>query len=363
MITSFAIAAALGATVFIIMFVLSLAGVLTWAERKESAVMQDRIGANRAKIFGLRLWGLFHIIADAVKMFTKEDFVPDTPHKVLHTLAPITAIFFALMTFAVIPFGNAITIAGHTIGLQVLDMNVGLLFVFAMMSVGIYGVVLAGWSSNNNYSLLGGIRASAQMISYEITFGLTLAGLILVFQTLSLAEIVRAQGKLLFGFLPAWGVFYQPLGCLLFLITGIAETKRIPFDIPEGESEIIGFFVEYSSMKFGMFMFTDFIETVLIASLITTFFFGGWQVPWLADSGLVFPWGTVWNMNVWVVEALRVLSFMVKVSFFCWFLLLVRWTLPRFRFDQLMDLGWKILLPLSLANTIVTAALVLWLGR
>jgi len=363
MITSFAIAAAIGATVFIVMFVLSLAGILTWAERKESAVMQDRIGANRAKILGLRLWGLFHIIADAVKMFTKEDFVPDTPHRFLHTLAPILAIFFALVSFAVIPFGNAIRIAGHTVGLQVVDLNVGLLYVFAMMSVGVYGVVLAGWSSNNNYSLLGGIRASAQMISYEITFGLTLVGIIMIFQTLSLAEIVRAQGQLLFGFLPAWGVFYQPLGCLLFLVAGIAETKRIPFDLPEGESEIIGFFVEYSSMKFGMFMFTDFIETVLIASLVTTFFFGGWQVPWLADSGFVFPWGSAWDMNIWVVEILRVLSFMVKVSCFCWFLLLVRWTLPRFRFDQLMQLGWKVLLPLSLLNTMVTAALVLWLGR
>jgi NADH-quinone oxidoreductase subunit H len=235
------------------------------------------------------------------------------------------------------------------------------LFIFAMMSVGVYGVVLAGWSSNNNYSLLGGIRASAQMISYEITFGLTLVGMILIYQSLSLQEIVRAQGNLLFGFLPAWGIFYQPLGFLLFLVAGIAETKRIPFDIPEGESEIIGFFLEYSSMKFGMFMFTDFIETVLISSLLTTFFFGGWQVPYLADAGFVFPWGSTWDLNIWVVEILRVLSFIVKVCAFCWLLMLIRWTLPRFRFDQLMNLGWKILLPLSLANTLVTAALVLWL--
>jgi NADH-quinone oxidoreductase subunit H len=221
--------------------------------------------------------------------------------------------------------------------------------------------VLAGWSSNNNYSLLGAIRASAQMISYEITIGLTLIGVIMIYQSLSLAEIVRAQGGLLLGFLPAWGIFLQPLGFLLFLTAGIAETRRIPFDIPEGESEIIGFFVEYSSMKFGMFMFTDFIETVLISAIVTTFFFGGWQVPYLADGGFVFPWGAVWNLNVWVVEGTRILAFIVKVCFFCWLMMLIRWTLPRFRFDQLMHLGWKILLPLSLINTMATAALVLWL--
>jgi NADH-quinone oxidoreductase subunit H len=357
------IGAAFGKTVFIVMFALSLGGLLTWVERKQSALMQDRIGANRASIFGLRLWGLFHIISDAVKMFTKEDFIPETRHKLIHALAPVLAITFVLLSFAVIPFGNAITIGGHVISLQVANLNVGILFVFAMMSVGVYGVVLAGWSSNNNYSLLGGLRASAQMISYEITIGLTLVGIILIFQTLSLQEIVQAQGGLLFGFLPRWGVFLQPLGLILFLTAGIAETKRIPFDIPEGESEIIGFFVEYSSMKFGMFMFTDFIETILISSLVTTFFFGGWQAPYLTDTGFVFPWGGTWNLGMWVVESMRVLSFIVKVAFFCWFLMLVRWTLPRFRFDQLMNLGWKILLPLSLINTMITAVLVLWLGN
>lgn len=357
------IGAAFGKTVFIVMFALSLGGLLTWVERKQSALMQDRIGANRASIFGLRLWGLFHIISDAVKMFTKEDFVPDTKHKMVHALAPVLALTFVLLSFAVIPFGHAITISGYTISLQVANLNVGILFVFAMMSVGVYGVVLAGWSSNNNYSLLGGLRASAQMISYEITIGLTLVGIILIFQTLSLQEIVQAQGGLLFGFLPRWGVFLQPLGLVLFLTAGIAETKRIPFDIPEGESEIIGFFVEYSSMKFGMFMFTDFIETVLISALVSTFFFGGWQVPYLADTGFVFPWGGTWNLGMWVVEIMRVASFAVKVAFFCWFLMLVRWTLPRFRFDQLMNLGWKVLLPLSLINTMVTAVVVLWLGN
>jgi NADH-quinone oxidoreductase subunit H len=361
--TGLEIGAAVGKTIFIIMFALGLGAILTWVERKQSAVMQDRIGANRAAILGFRVWGLFHIIADSVKMFTKEDFVPSTPHKFIHAMAPVLSIFLALLSFAVIPFGNAITIAGQSIGLQVADVNVGILFIFAMMSVAVYGVVLAGWSSNNNYAMLGGIRATAQMISYEITFGLTLVGIILIFQTLSLQDIVRAQGGLVFGFVPRWGVLFQPLGFLLFLTAATAETRRIPFDIPEGESEIIGFFVEYSSMKFGMFMFADFIEQILIASMVTTFFFGGWQVPYLADTGFVFPWGTAWNLNTWLVECLRVISFVVKVSFFCWLQMLIRWTLPRFRFDQLMNLGWKVLLPLSLVNALVTAVIVLWLGR
>lgn len=360
--TTFAISAAIGTSVFMVMFVLSLAAILTWVERKQSAVMQDRIGANRAKIFGIRAFGLFHIIADSIKMFTKEDFIPTTKHRFLFSIAPVLSIFFAIMTFAVIPFGSQLTIAGHSIPLQIANVNVGLLFIFAMMSVAVYGVVLAGWSSNNNYALLGGIRASAQMISYEITIGLTLVGVIMIYQSLSLMEIVRAQGGLVLGFIPAWGIIYQPLGFLLFLVAGIAETKRIPFDIPEGESEIIGFFLEYSSMKFGMFMFTDFIETILISSLLTTFFFGGWQVPYLADAGFVFPWGSTWDLNMWAVEGMRIIAFIVKVCFFCWLLMLIRWTLPRFRFDQLMNLGWKVLLPLSLLNTLVTAAIVLWLS-
>jgi NADH-quinone oxidoreductase subunit H len=306
---------AFGKTAYIILFVLTLAGLLTWVERKQSAVMQDRIGANRASILGLRLWGLFHIISDAVKMFTKEDFVPDTQHKLIHAMAPVLSISFALLAFAVIPFGNSIAIGGHVINLQVADLNVGILYIFAMMSVAVYGVVLAGWSSNNNYALLGGLRASAQMISYEITIGLTLVGALLVYGTISMQDVVHAQGQLLFGFLPMWGIVVQPVGFLLFLVAGIAETKRIPFDIPEGESEIIGFFVEYSSMKFGMFMFADFIEIVLVSSLLTTFFCGGWQVPYLVDTGFAFPWGTMWDMNTWVVESMRVGAFIVKVAF------------------------------------------------
>ncbi len=345
--------------IFFVSCVLGLTSFLTWQERKQSAVMQDRIGANRAPIFGVRAFGLPHIFADAIKMFFKEDYVPPGGDRFLHTLAPFTAVFFALMSFAAIPFGDSIQIAGRRVELQVLPLNVGLLFVFAMMSMGIYGTFLAGFSSNNKYAFLGGLRASSQMISYEITMGATLVGLLMIYGTLDLAELSRAQGALLWGWLPKWGIFLQPLGFLLFLVAGFAETKRVPFDLPEGESEIIGYFVEYSSMKFGAFFMTDFVETILVAALITTLFFGGWQVPYLMSDGFHFPWGSVWSMGAVAVTALQIVSFGLKVFVGCWFLLLIRWTLPRFRYDQLMHLGWKILLPLSILNIFATGLLLL----
>ena len=334
--------------------ILLLTSFLTWMERKQSAVMQDRLGANRASLFGIRAFGLFHIFADAIKMFFKEDYVPPGGDKVLHTAAPFAALFFALMSFAAIPFGDRIQIADRTVELQIFPLNVGLLFVFAMMSMGIYGTFLAGFSSNNKFAFLGGLRASSQMISYEITMGATLVGLLMIFGTLDLAELNRAQGELLWGWLPKWGIFLQPVGCLLFFVAGMAETKRIPFDLPEGESEIIGYFLEYSSMKFGAFFMTDFIETILIAALVSTLFFGGWQVPYLQSDGFHFPGGAAWSLPVLLVVLLQVAAFGFKVFFFCWFLLLVRWTLPRFRYDQLMHLGWKILLPISVLNIFVT---------
>src|SRR5512136_1577980 len=349
----------LGKALFFISGILTLTSFLTWMERKQSAVMQNRIGANRAPIFGVRAFGLPHIFADALKMFFKEDYVPPGGDKLLHTAAPIAALFFALISFAAIPFGDSIQIAGQKIDLLVLPLNVGLLFVFAMMSLGIYGTFLAGFSSNNKYAFLGGLRASSQMISYEITMGATLVGLLMIYGTLDLAELSRAQGALLWGWLPKWGIFLQPLGFLLFLVAGFAETKRIPFDLPEGESEIIGYFVEYSSMKFGAFFMADFVETILVAALLTTLFFGGWQVPYLQSDGFHFPGGAAIALSHLAVTVLQVLSFSVKVFFFCWFLLLIRWTLPRFRYDQLMHLGWKILLPLSVLNLFVTGFILL----
>jgi NADH-quinone oxidoreductase subunit H len=339
--------------------VFTLTLLLTWMERKQSAVMQDRLGANRASIFGVRAFGLLHILADPIKMIFKEDYVPPGGDRLLHTAAPFAALFFALMSFAAIPFGDTIQIAGRTIDLQVLPLNVGLLFVFAMMSLGIYGVFFAGFSSDNKFAFLGGLRASSQMISYEITMGATLVGLLMIFGSLDLADINRAQGGLLWGWLPKWGIVMQPLGFLLFITAGMAETKRIPFDLPEGESEIIGYFTEYSSLKVGSFMMTDFVETILIAALITTLFFGGWQVPYLQSDGFHMPWASFHAVPPLIVSLLKIASFAFKVFCFCWFLLLIRWTLPRFRYDQLMHLGWKFLLPLSVLNIFVTAAVLL----
>jgi NADH-quinone oxidoreductase subunit H len=339
--------------------VLNLAAILTWMERKQSAVMQDRIGANRASIFGIRLFGLFQILADGLKMFAKEDFVPEQGNRFLHTLAPVVAAFFALIGFAAIPFGNTMNLFGRQISLQVIDLNVGILYIFAVMSLGIYGVVLAGWSSNNNYAFLGGMRGSSQMFSYEVTIGATILGILMIFESMSLQEIVKAQGELLWGIIPKWGVLVQPVGCILFLVAGIAETKRVPFDLPEGESEIIGFFVEYSSMKFGLFMLTDFVETVLISALVTTLFFGGWQVPYLLPDGFHFPWGGHLGISPLLVSLMQILSYGIKVFFFCWLLLLVRWTLPRFRYDQLMRLGWQMIFPISILNLLVTAVVIL----
>lgn len=347
--------------IFVLSGVFTLVSLLTWIERKQSALMQDRIGANRADILGFRFIGLFHIIADGIKMLTKEDFIPPKANKFLHTLAPFIALFPVLVAFAVIPFGDKLVISGKEINLQIANLNVGILYVFGILSLGIYGVILGGWASYNKYSLLGSIRAASQMISYEVTFGLTIIGLLMIYKTLDLSIIVKMQGDLLFGILPNWGVFLQPLGFILFFTAAIAETKRIPFDLPEGEPEIIGYFVEYSSMKFAMFFLSEFIEIIVAASVITTLFFGGWQVPFLTSTGFNFPYGISIVIPGNLISIIQMLSFGLKVCFFCWFMLLIRWTLPRFRYDQLMNFGWKMLLPLSILNVIITGSLiVLW---
>lgn len=328
--------------------------LLTWAERKESAVIQDRLGANRADILGIRLFGLFQPIADAIKMIFKEDFSPSFSRKFFYTIAPFISFFFACISIITIPFGSPVSVGNHKISLQVVDLDVGVLFIISMASMGIWGVILGGWSSNNKYGLLGGMRATAQLISYEIPLAISFIGLLMVFSSLKISEIVNKQSELLFGFLPKWGIFLQPLGFIVFLISAIAETKRIPFDLPEGESEIIGFFTEYSGMKFGMFMLTDFIETLMVSVLITTFFFGGYGIPYLYSDGFHFPWGSSISIPNLLIVGLQILSFHIKVIFWAWFLLLVRWTLPRFRYDQLMDLGWKFLIPLGVLNLILT---------
>lgn len=341
--------------IMITLMVLGLAGSLGWVERKGSALIQDRIGANRASIFGFAGLGLINtMVADPIKLLTKEDVVPATVDRRLHLLAPCINLFPALATFAVIPFGDTLRVGAREISLRVADLNIGVLYVLVMASVGVYGVVLGGWASNNRWSLLGGLRGSAQMISYEIAMGLALIAAILFYGTVDLQEMVRAQA----GGLLAWGAFYQPISLLLLLTAGIAETKRVPFDLPECESELVsGYFTEYSGVKHLMFFMTDFVEIIIVSGLVSTIFFGGWQVPYLGSEGFAFGGGLVVGLPHLVVVALQVLAFAAKVVFFCWLQIVVRWTVPRFRYDQLMRLGWKGLVPIGLANVMVTATL------
>ena len=316
-------------------FGLTVAGLLAWAERKQSAVLQDRIGANRAAILGVAALGLVNILADAIKLVAKEDFVGSRVNRFFHAAAPAVSMGFALLCLAALPFGGSVEFAGGTWSLQPIESPVGLLFVLAMLSLGVHGVVMAGYASGSNYGLLGGLRGAAQMISYEVCLATTLAGAAFLYGTLDLQRAVEWQAAHL------WGILAQPLGFILFLTAGVALTKRVPFDLPEGESEIVGYHIEYSGMKFGMFMMTDFIESIVIAGLITTLFLGGWHVPFVSLWGLPGA-------------AIMLAAFCAKVLLVLFLLMQIRWTLPRFRFDQLLDLGWKAVLPLALLNFLLT---------
>ncbi|MDJ0846928.1 MAG: NADH-quinone oxidoreductase subunit H [Myxococcota bacterium] len=369
-------------TLFIIGVVVgALAPVITWIERKQSAVMQDRIGANRADIAGITVLGLLHPLADVVKLFSKEDIVPDGANRVMHLIAPVIAALPAVISYGVIPFAGVYTFGDQTISMVVADPDWGILYIFAIASIATYGTVIAGWSSNNNWSMLGGLRASAQMISYEVTMGLSLVGVFMVFQTLKLTDMAVAQDTTfrIFGFLdvlfgvqvpafldwvrlPAWGIFYQPLAFAMFLTAIMAENKRPPFDLPEGESELVaGYHTEYSGMRFGLFFMSEFIQVVVIAGLVATLFLGGWSVPWLPQEtliGFVSPaMGEGFATGLCVI--VHFVTFMAKVVVMIWVQMTLRWTLPRFRYDQVMDLCWKILLPLSIANIVVTGAVML----
>jgi NADH-quinone oxidoreductase subunit H len=364
-----ALQATLKLAFLILAFVMPLASLSTWAERRQSAMMQDRLGPNRAEIklpilgWTLRLWGITHFVADALKMMFKEDLVPSKVDRFLYGLAPVMAIAPVLITFAIIPFGSDLC-AGHmtevlkdasvctgAVPLQVVRLDIGLLFYFALASLAVYGTTLAGWSSYNKWSLLGGLRASSQMMSYEVTMGLSLMGAFVMYGTLEPQAMVLAQGANPLD----WGLVCQPLGFVLFMTAAIAETKRAPFDLPEGEPELIGYFVEYSGMRFGIFFLAEFIETIFLAAIVTTVFLGGWQVPGLHDDGFGF-----FKLPYIAVVLLRSGVWGLKILLLCWLQLLIRWTLPRFRPDQLMRLGWKQLLPLSLLNIVLTAAYVLW---
>lgn len=407
-------------------FIMPLASLLTWMERKQSAMMQDRVGPNMANIkigsVNLRLWGIPHFIADGVKMLFKEDFIPRRAHRALYSLAPLFAFIPALVVFAIVPFGDGLcydhlldTLSEADVAqcadgrggtpLQIAQIDVGLLYYFAVASLATYGTALAGWASYNKWAILGALRASAQMISYEVAIGLTIVGALLVYGTLEPHALVRAQLD------SYWGIVLQPIAFVLFFTAAMAETKRAPFDLPEGESEIIGYFIEYSGMRFGLFFLGEFIEVIFMGAMVATLFLGGWSLPFgmLGANGFSSPlmaqlflggagvgltllgigawrtgkagepfgvlvalvgsihlfaamfslftgWGT--ELPHIMVVALGMAIWGGKVFLLCGLQLLVRWTLPRFRYDQLMSLGWKGLLPLSIANIVITAVLV-----
>ncbi|MFO1324636.1 MAG: complex I subunit 1 family protein [Burkholderiales bacterium] len=354
--------------------------VLTWVERKQAAVMSDRIGANRAYVripftqFKMIWLGLFHGLADGLKMMLKEDWKPQAYDRVAYAIAPWVVFTPVLLVFAVIPFGGVLDpgkllssipaaaewFGDRTYPMQIARLDAGLLVVFAFGGLPVIGSMLAGWSSSNKFSMLGALRAGAQMISYELLMGLTLLGLILFYGTLDLTTIVERQSGVVLGFLPAWGIVYQPFGALLFMVAAIAENKRIPFDLPEAESELIaGFYTEYSAMKMGLFMFAEFIEIAIIGALFATLFLGGYNLPFMTDAGFTFPGGHQVPLPHALVVVLQLATFLVKVLVLSSFQILVRWSLPRFRFDQLLSFAWKFMLPLCLANLVVTA-IVMW---
>jgi NADH-quinone oxidoreductase subunit H len=321
----------------LVVFAATMLGVLVmiYAERRVSAFMQDRVGPNRV---GPK--GVLQPIADGIKFLMKEDLVPERADKPIFILAPAILLIPALMTFAVIPFGSSINLFGREIALQVADVNVGILYVLALTSISVYGIVLAGWSSNNKYSLLGGLRSSAQLISYELAMGLAVVSIILLAGSLRLNDIITDQQGSFFS----WNIFRQPLAFLIFLIAVYAETNRLPFDLSEAEQELVGgYHTEYSSMKFAMFFMAEYANMITAAALTVTLFFGGWDVPLLDEASLGL-FGAL----------LSVLSFILKMAFFLFLFIWVRWTFPRFRYDQLMRLGWKVMLPLALFNIFLT---------
>ncbi|HVP60028.1 MAG TPA: complex I subunit 1 family protein [Myxococcaceae bacterium] len=360
-------------------FVMIIATLLTLAERKWSAMIQDRIGPNRATIDvpGLRgraFGGLFHVATDALKMLFKEDFRPKNADPLLFNLGPILAFAPVLALFAVVPVGPQVTARifgfSHQVGLQVSNPDFGMLWVLAIASLAVYGTSLAGWASNNKFALLGGVRASSQMISYEVALGLGLVGVMMAFSSVRLPEIIGGQATHLWGGvtnvpglgaidfgIPAWGILLQPIGFVVFFTAAFAETKRAPFDVPEGESEIIGYFVEYSGMKFGLFMISEFAEVVILSAITTDIFFGGWQLGFGGDAALTRALGPEHGI---LLGSLYATIFWIKVLVLCYVQLAIRWTFPRFRYDQIQNLGWKILLPQALANVFVTGALLLF---
>lgn len=418
----------LGRVILMWIFPLGLLPLMIWFERKASAFMQDRTGPNRAAIGPIRLGGIIHTLADVLKLLGKEDVKPTLVKGLYFTLAPLIAILVSQLLFIIVPFGDTLQIGGASIRLQALQIDAGILYPLAIGSIFVYSIILAGWASNNKYGVLGGLRAAAQVVSYEIALGLSIVGALMVYGTADLSEMVRQQGDLLFGFLPKWGVFVQPLGALLFLVAAFAETNRTPFDLPERDAEIVaGYHTEYSAIRFASFYMAEYINVIVASGLVVTLFFGGWQVPWMSterlrdNAGLVLqvmmagmvlvgfgaaaltiPWhkilirhytdarrlegrvlgvafaglGVLGLVGIFAVRAIALpdwgpaavaalvqfSAFATKTLLFAFGFIWVRWTLPSFRYDQLMRLGWKNMMPVALVNIALTGIVLLWAG-
>jgi len=325
---------------------LVIAMYATWAERKVAAVMQDRLGPNRAGPFGL-----LQPVADGLKLFMKEEIIPSASSKFLFITGPALAMVTALMTSAVIPWGPSIHLFGRDINLQIADINIGMLYVFGVVSLGVYGIMIGGWASNNKFSLLAAIRGASQMISYELAMGLALIALLMMTGSLRLSVIVAQQSEGMFN----WNVMYQPLGFIIFFICALAECNRTPFDLPEAENELnFGYHQEYSSMKLGFYLFAEYINMFVSGVVMATLFFGGYDIPFVNEAN----WG-----HAWWVGLVGFAVLMTKALFFVFVFMWIRWTIPRFRYDQLMNLGWKALIPLSLLNMVITAVVILLLNK
>ncbi len=316
----------------------------TYLERKVAAWMQDRIGPNRAGPFGI-----LQPLADGGKLFFKEEIIPNTSNKLLFILGPALAMLAALMTCAVIPWGDRLQFGDTIVPLQIADVNIGILYIFGVVSLGVYGIMIGGWASNNKFSLLAALRGASQAISYELAMGISLIALLFITGSLSMKTIVEEQMKS-----GIWNIVYQPIGFLIFLVCAFAECNRTPFDLPEAESELnMGYHQEYSSMKLGFYLFAEYINMFISSAVMATLFFGGYDVPFLDESKLA--------PNLAAIIGL--IAFMIKIVFFIFLFMWVRWTIPRFRYDQLMNLGWKKMLPLALVNMLITAAVILWLNK
>ncbi|HEX6193532.1 MAG TPA: NADH-quinone oxidoreductase subunit NuoH [Chitinophagaceae bacterium] len=332
------IAAIIGLSFFIAMYT-------TYFERKVAAWLQDRIGPNRAGPFGI-----FQPLADGGKLFFKEEIIPLASNKFLFILGPAMAMITALLTSSVIPWGTPLLINGREMPLQVADVNMGILFVFGVVSVGVYGIMIGGWASNNKFSLMAAIRGASQMISYELPMGLALIAVLFMTGSLQMSDIVANQVK------NGWHIIYQPLGFLIFFICALAECNRTPFDLPEAENELnFGYHQEYSSMKLGFYLFAEYINMFISSAVMATLYFGGYDIPFVNEA--------TWDLPNWLMSLISFSVLMAKISFFLFLFLWIRWTIPRFRYDQLMNLGWKKLIPLALFNMIITAALMLWLKK